>query len=66
MQVKLPVDLPKISLRGVDYPVVGRIATIPDEYLPDLLLAFPQSEEVTWDLSNQAPKPPFDDGHNKV
>lgn len=66
MLVRLPVDLPQISLRGVSYPVNGRIVDIPEDYLPDLLLALPAAEPVTSTLSNARPPAPFDDGRNKV
>lgn len=66
MLVKLPLDLPRISLRGVEYEVRARIVDIPEDYLPDLLLALPGAEPVTYSLSNSPPPPPFDDGHNKA
>lgn len=66
MLVRLPLDLPQISLRGVSYQVNNRIVDIPEDYLADLLLAQPASEPVTSDLSNARPPAPFDDGRNKV
>jgi hypothetical protein len=64
--VRLPLDLPQISLRGIEYKVNSRIVDIPEDYLADLLLAQPASEPVTSALSNARPAAPFDDGRNKI
>lgn len=66
MLVRLGQELPKISLRGVDYPAVDRVVNIPDDYLEDLLLAVPGSEPLVWNPGNEPPKTPSDDGRNKV
>jgi hypothetical protein len=66
VQVRLKLPLTSISLRGADYPVVGGIVHIPDDYLPDLLAADPKAEPVTNFVGNPPPPPPATDGRNKA
>lgn len=66
MQVRLPVDLPRLSLRGVDYEVRERVVDIPEDYLDDLLKAFPNAEPVVGNPASHSSQRLFDDGKNKV